>query len=177
MQKDMADAALVVKAQKGSDRAFEQLVDRHQQEVRNFSRRICANTDEADDLAQETFLAAWASLRRLKSPDQFRAWIMGIAWRKSKARARSAVRTRLREDAWQKARPDQTSSAAEKAIALNQALEQLSSDQRAAIALCLGAGWPHGEAAEALNMPLGTLKSHVSRGRARLIEILGVDDE
>jgi len=53
----------------------------------------------------------------------------------------------------------------------------LPDDQRAAVALCLGAGWSHGDAAGILEMPLGTVKSHVTRGRARLEQILGVRDE
>jgi RNA polymerase sigma-70 factor (ECF subfamily) len=45
-------------------------------------------------------------------------------------------------------------------------------DQRAAVALCLAQGFSHSEAAEALGLPLGTVKSHVARGRAKLIEAL-----
>ncbi len=173
----MTDAALVKRARAGSDAAFAQLVDRHGQAVRTFMRRVCVNADEADDLAQDAFLSAWMSLRRLKEPDRFLSWLMGIAWRKAKTRARSAARTRARETAWQDGHPGSTSGNAELALALNQALGQLSPDQRAAVALCLGGGWTHPEAATALDMPLGTLKSHVSRGRARLAEILGEDDE
>jgi RNA polymerase sigma-70 factor (ECF subfamily) len=45
-------------------------------------------------------------------------------------------------------------------------------DQRAAVALCLAEGFSHAEAAEALGAPLGTVKSHVTRGKARLLEAL-----
>ena len=177
MQGDVADAALVARARAGSDRAFAQLVDRHQQSVRNFLRKIVPYADEADDIAQETFLAAWSSLRKLKSDEKFLTWTMSIAWRKAKGQARSAVRARNRDGAWRATQPEQTGNGAEMTLALNQALDQLSVEQRAAVSLCLGVGWSHGDAAEALNMPLGTVKSHVSRGRARLVEILGVNDE
>lgn len=123
------DAAWVSSALRGSDAAFARLVDRHGAALRNFLRRVCLNTDEADDLAQEAFLAAWTSLRHLDAPERFRPWVMGIAWRKAKTAARTAARRRNRE------------------------------------------------AAETLNLPLGTVKSHIARGRPKLAAILGVDDE
>ena len=58
-------------------------------------------------------------------------------------------------------------------LAVHQALAQLSTEQRAAVMLCLGCGLSHTEAAEALDMPLGTVKSHVLRGRDRLRDALG----
>lgn len=52
-------------------------------------------------------------------------------------------------------------------------MAELPLEQRAVVALCLAGGFSHGEAAEALDLPLGTVKSHVTRGRARLPEALG----
>jgi RNA polymerase sigma-70 factor (ECF subfamily) len=62
---------------------------------------------------------------------------------------------------------------AEDRLALQAALAQLVPEQRAAVTLCLAEGWSHGEAAEALGLPLGTVKSHVARGRDRLLASLG----
>ncbi|MEO6379957.1 MAG: sigma factor, partial [Caulobacteraceae bacterium] len=56
------DAALVVAARAGSRAALSTLIDRHQQAVRAFLRRVAASRDDADDLAQETFLAACSGL-------------------------------------------------------------------------------------------------------------------
>lgn len=53
------DAALVDATRNGSERAFNLLVDRHQQSVRTFLRKLLGNDADADDMAQETFLAAW----------------------------------------------------------------------------------------------------------------------
>ena len=58
---------------------------------------------------------------------------------------------------------------------LEAAMQDLTPDQRACISLCLAGGWSHGEAAEALDMPVGTIKSHIKRGRARLLAVLGGD--
>jgi len=68
-------------------------------------------------------------------------------------------------------------AAAEDRLALEKAMAELPADQRACVALCLAADFSHAEAAEALDLPLGTVKSHVTRGRARLLTALGVADE
>ena len=57
--------------------------------------------------------------------------------------------------------------------ALRRAMEALPADQRAAVALCLAADFSHAEAADVLNLPLGTIKSHVNRGRSKLLELMG----
>jgi RNA polymerase sigma factor (sigma-70 family) len=176
MSEHPSDAALVAAARSGSDAAFARLVDRHQAAVRGFLRRICGHDADADDLAQETFLAAWTSLRSLKAAEHLKTWLFGIAWRKAKGLGRSASRARARDTAWSEMQAVHDDPLTEMNIAMQQALVQLSPDQRAAVALCLAGGWSHGDAANVLNIPLGTVKSHVSRGRSRLVEILGVDD-
>lgn len=52
-------------------------------------------------------------------------------------------------------------------------MAELPDDQRAAVALCLAEGWSHPEAADVLGLPLGTIKSHVARGRDKLLAALG----
>jgi RNA polymerase sigma factor (sigma-70 family) len=68
-------------------------------------------------------------------------------------------------------------AAPEDRLALERAMAGLPAEQRACVALCLAAEFSHAEAAEALGMPLGTVKSHVSRGRARLLQALGECDD
>ena len=62
-------------------------------------------------------------------------------------------------------------------LSLAAAMAELAPDVRACVALCLADGWSHGEAAIALGLPLGTVKSHVARGRARLLKALGGTDD
>lgn len=174
---ERSDADLVRRARKGSDAAFAALVDRHSHGLRVFLARVCANAHDADDAAQEAFLAAWTRLRMLKDPARFRPWLYGIAWRKAKGGARSAARSRQRSEAWQQDQPGGHTPDHEAGLALRQGLTQLNDGEQAGLALCLGAGLTHVEAAKALEMPLGTLKSHVTRGRARLAAILGVADD
>lgn len=170
------DAALVAAARSGSDAAFARIVDRYQAPVRSFLRRICINEADADDLAQEVFLSAWTRLRLLQDAGRLKSWLFGIAWRQSKMRARSMARSRQRDQAWHELQDDRTDSAQEMNLAMQQALAELTPEQRAGVALCLAGGWSHAEAAEVLDMPLGTLKSHVTRGRARLVAVLGVGE-
>lgn len=174
MSGDPTDAALVAAARSGSDTAFSRLVDRYQQPVRLFLRRVCVNPADADDIAQDAFLTAWSKLRTLRESEQFKSWLFSLAWNKARMAARTAVRGRERDTAWQGERSDTAEPQTEMAIALNQALSQLQEDQRAAVALCLAGGWSHADAARILEMPLGTVKSHVLRGRQRLETILGV---
>src|ERR1700744_6197109 len=171
------DEALVAAAQGGSAEAFSRLVERHQQPVRAFLRRTCGDWAQADDLAQETFLAAWSRIGRLKTGASVRAWLCGIGYNKHLTAVRSAGRERARGQVYEDARDETLDAPAEEKIALERAMAELPAEQRSCVALGLAADFSHAEAAEALDMPLGTVKSHVSRGRARLLQALGVCDD
>jgi RNA polymerase sigma-70 factor (ECF subfamily) len=171
------DEALVAAAQSGSTEAFSRLVERHQQALRAFLRRACGDWAQADDLAQETFLAAWARIGRLKAGASVRAWLCGIGYNKHLTAMRSAGRERARGAAYEADRETTVDARPEDKLALEEAMADLPAEQRACVALCLAADFSHAEAAEALDMPLGTVKSHVSRGRARLLQALGACDD
>jgi RNA polymerase sigma factor (sigma-70 family) len=171
------DAELVEAARRGSPAAFGRLVERHQRAVRAFLRRACGNAAEADDLAQETFIAAWERIGAFRGDSSVRSWFCGIAWRKMMTARRSWFRTRKRDADYVETEGLERGdgAGADERIALEQALAGLPVDQRAAVALCLGGDFSHAEAAEALGLPLGTVKSHVTRGKARLMQALGVE--
>lgn len=172
------DAALLAAAGDGSEQAFNILIDRHRRAVQAFLRSLVPAAADADDLAQETFLAAWIQARRFRGDGSVRSWLCAIAWRKAKGMHRADFRRRRREAAYQELTSGQPGSpaAADAPIAVMQALSTLPLDQRGAVTLCLGGGFTHEEAAAALGLPLGTVKSHIARGRARLISVLG-DEE
>ncbi|MFI4966096.1 MAG: RNA polymerase sigma factor [Caulobacterales bacterium] len=171
------DEALVAAAQSGSAEAFSRLVERHQQALRAFLRRACGDWAQADDLAQDTFLAAWSRIGRLKAGASVRAWLCGIGYNKHLTAMRSAGRERARAAVYEADREASSDAGPEDRLALERAMADLPAEQRACVALCLAADFSHAEAAEALGMPLGTVKSHVSRGRARLLQALGVCDD
>lgn len=177
MTGDREERALVAAAQDGAADAFTLIVSRHQQQVRAFLRRACGNRAEADDIAQETFLAAWKSLDRFDGQSSLRSWLTGIAWHKLQMARRGWARARRTAAAL--ATPGMAVGPGDDAgrrLDLERAMAALPLDQRAAVALCLAAGFSHAEAAAALELPLGTVKSHVQRGRARLLAVLGAAD-
>ncbi len=85
----------------------------------------------------------------------------------------------VRDDAYAQLEDNETDGDPRMAqkLALRRAMEDLPADQRAALALCLGQDFTHAEAADILKLPLGTVKSHVTRGRARLQAALSVPAE
>ena len=177
MTAPFGEGALIAQAQAGSTGAFARLVDAHQQAVRAFLRRLSGDAD-ADDLAQETFLTAWRNLGRFEPGRSFRNWLMGLAYRKYLTAQRSLFR-RMRRDAIAIEGVNENVSPggmAEARLDLARAMAAMPTDQRAAVALCLAAEFSHAEAAEALGLPLGTVKSHVARGKAKLLAMLGTDD-
>ncbi len=178
MRDVLTDAELVRRARAGSDAAFSRLVERHQAAVRAFLRRFLGSGwAEADDVAQEAFIAGWASLRGLRDPAGVRSWLCGIAWRKAQDRIRGARRGAARDAGWLEAVETPAGISAEEKMALQAAMAELPTDVRACVALCLADGWSHGEASQVLGLPLGTVKSHVARGRARLLKALGGPDD
>jgi RNA polymerase sigma-70 factor (ECF subfamily) len=168
------DVALLQAVCGGSERAFNLLIDRHQQAVRMFLRGVTAAA-EAEDAAQETFLAVWTHAAAFKGRSSVRSWLLSIAWRKAKGMQRWSLRGRRRDTAYYDNAVVGSPESGDPAdrLALEQALAQVPRDRRAVVMLCLGCGLSHGEAAEVLDMPLGTVKSHVQRGRVRLREVLG----
>ena len=167
------DAGLVEAARHGDDAAFERIVARHQKAVRGFLRRLGGDPFDADDLAQETFVAAWSELSRYRGYSSLRSWLCGIAYRKRLSQRRSQRRSRERDAVFAAASGQgATLGDADDRLDLARAMAELPIEQRAAVSLCLAADFSHAEAAAALKLPLGTVKSHITRGRAKLLSAL-----
>lgn len=173
---------LVRAARGGDDRSFAVLVDQTQRSVRGFIGRYSGYWAGADDITQEAFVMAWKRLQRFDGRSSFRAWVCGIAYRLARDARRGHERALLRDGHWMsQVNMSDDARLVEDRMALRRALSELPEHQRAAVALCLGEGFSHTEAATILNMPLGTVKSNVSRGREKLLGALsephGVDSE
>jgi RNA polymerase sigma factor (sigma-70 family) len=178
---DEEEARLIEAARAGDMRAFGRLVDAHQLAVRGFLRRLIKGIGEAEDIAQDAFVRAFESLPRFDGRSRFRTYVCGIAFRVWRDHNRAWFRRRNREQHYAEAvrETEDASASTERRLALRQAMDALPEAQRAALALCLGADFTHEEAAVALDLPVGTVKSHIARGRARLRQVLGeeVDDD
>ena len=167
------DAALVRAVQSRDDRAaFGELVRRHQSQVRTVLRRLTrGDSGLADDLAQETFVLAWRNIRHFRLEARFSTWIYRIAfnaWR-SEARKKRELSLELDPDG----APVDTGLSEEipdvvSRVDHERAMAVLSGGERAAIAACYYADLSHEEAAAALGIPVGTVKTHILRGKAKL---------
>jgi RNA polymerase sigma factor (sigma-70 family) len=170
------DAALVQRAlREGDARAFEILVRRHQGLVRAQLRRLLPDDHAAaDDLAQETFVLAWRKLDQFRGEARFGTWLHRIAHACFLQHCRSRGRRWQQEMALA---PDDGALGPEPASAylgldLGAALRCLSEPQRAALLYCVQLGLSHEEAALVMDLPLGTVKTHVLRGKAKLRQLL-----
>jgi RNA polymerase sigma factor (sigma-70 family) len=158
------DLELCAQAVTGERAAFGELVRRHGSAVRGLLRRMGAPAAEADDVAQDAFLAAFERIAEFRGEGTFAAWVKRIA-------ARLYLRRLQRErrlTAVVEAPEADAACDADGRIDLDEGLKALSPAERLCVSLCFGAGLSHGETAEALNLPLGTVKSHVKRGLEKL---------
>jgi RNA polymerase sigma factor (sigma-70 family) len=175
----LPEQALVLAAQAGNEAAFAELVRRRQAWVRTLLRRLCGDRSEADDLAQEAFLRAWQGLSSLRESLAFGGWLRQLALRVFiDARRRKGIDlgalANSEVSAREVAAPD---VAAPARIDLERALELLSPAERACIVLNFGEGLSHAEIEQILSMPLGTIKSSILRGTAKLRRLLGGYDD
>jgi len=158
--------------------AFAELVRRHQGLVRALLRRLTrGQVALADELAQETFLHAWQALAQFRGEAKVSTWLYRLAVNAFLQHDRRGdARVQAASDSLEAALPVHLdfarSEPAELSLDLQRALDRLSDAEHRAIVLCYLAEFTHEEAAAALGCPVGTLKSHVLRGRGRLREAL-----
>jgi RNA polymerase sigma factor (sigma-70 family) len=170
------DVELCSYAAAGERRAFGELVRRHGSAVRGLLRRMGAQAAEADDVAQDALLAAFERIAEFRGEGTFAGWVKRIAARQYLRRLQREKRlTALATETASEDEADTGSGDADHRIDLDEALKVLSKAERLCVSMCYGAGLSHGEAAEALNLPLGTVKSHVKRGLEKLRARLAPD--
>lgn len=164
------DQALVARALLGEDRrAFEQLMRRHQGMVRaQLCRLLHGDQAAADDLAQETFLLAWRKLDQFRSEARFSTWLHRIAYscflQLSRTKSWAA---RDAQDEGMELLPA-PAPAMDLRMDLARAMRHLSTAEQTVLLHCVQLGLSHDEAAYVLEMPLGTVKTHATRGKAKL---------
>lgn len=167
-------AALVIATK---DRAaFGELVRRHQTVVRGMLARMTNNRALAEDLAQDAFIRAFEKIESFRGQGSFRGWLCRIAYTEflqARRKRKSVDRTMERFQVETELEPVGTSNWDRgDAMDLDRALKGLSEPERACIVLCYACGMSHAEASAATGMPLGTVKSHVNRGREKMKAML-----
>jgi RNA polymerase sigma-70 factor (ECF subfamily) len=170
------EAELVARAIAGDRAAFGELARRAAPAVHGLVRRMGAQPALADDMVQDALVAAYRALATYRGEAPFTAWLMKIAARLFLKRKREDARLVLLAEP---ADLDTRGSEAPEVFSqdLDRALASLSAAERMCVSLCHGAGFTHAEISEALQVPLGTVKSHVTRGLAKLRRFLRPDDE
>jgi len=163
-----ADALVVALARTGDAEAFGELVRRKQAWVRNLMQRCCSDSVLADDLAQQTFLVAWTAIKKLREPRRFDGWLRQIAVTTWLKHIRAAPPTTQLTDTSLAVHSRTVQDHADIAIDLDAALGTLSSSERLCVVLAHHEGMSHQQISTLINMPLGTVKSHVRRGTQRL---------
>lgn len=169
------EALIVSLARDGDRHAFEELIKRRQSSVRNLMRRFCGDPGLADDLAQQVFLKLWTSIKSLKQVDAFGGWLKQIAlsiWLQY-LRKQDALRDAEEYTGTEDAEGDNPG----KRMDLDSALSQLAPVPRSCVVLSYHEGMSHEEISSALNMPLGTVKSHIRRSTDSLRQLLAAYQE
>jgi RNA polymerase sigma-70 factor, ECF subfamily len=165
-----ADPLVIALACAGDSRAFAEIVKRRHARVRKFMYHLCRRPSLGDDLAQQAFLTAWRSLPKLRSAAAFDGWlkrIMVTTWLEELRRQKIQFASELEAD---DAGAHHESTA--EALDLDAALAKLPHDVRLCVVLAYNEGMSHAEIVGATGLPLGTVKSHIARGAARLREML-----
>jgi RNA polymerase sigma factor (sigma-70 family) len=178
-----SDQELWTAAVGGDSDAFGVLFERHSRAVYNFAFRLTADWAQAEDAASEVFLTAWrrrAEVVFTTGSGSVLPWLLGVAnnhlrnQRRGRRRADTAI-ARLDANAVQPDHSDETLGrmADEAQMAEVQAVvQQLPEQERDVLALCAWGGLDYADAAIALAVPVGTVRSRLSRARVHLRELV-----
>lgn len=176
----MTDAKLVKEFREGNIDAFNQLVERWQHRIHRVAYRYFASHDEATEITQKTFIKAYKKLYTLDDVEKFPSWIYRIAnnlcldEKKRAGRRRSAPLEALGQEPKMEAEssnPDKKLQSRELGSILQQALNQLPSEQRIVVIMKEYEGLKFREIADALEEPENTVKSRMYYGLNNLRKI------
>lgn len=172
------DADLIARVLVREDHnAFSELVRRYQSPVRGFLMKMTnGDAHTADDLAQEAFLKVWKKIGSFRGEGKFSTWLFGIAhneWRMS-VRGQKEISLEELADPPPEAEQIESATASRLRLDLAEAMKTLTAAERAVIVLCCQNGLSHEEASQALECPLGTVKTNVLRGKEKLRRCLAV---
>lgn len=172
------DRDLVIRAREGDHEAFAQLVARSIGRLNALARLILNDYARAEDAVQEAYVDAWRDLRGLRDPDRFDAWLSRILIRSCQNARRGDRRHRTIELPLAIDGPTLSDAQVQVANAdlLERGLRRLPFEQRSVLVLTYYLDLPQAEAAAAIGIPLGTLKSRLSRAIEALRAELAADE-
>lgn len=180
MSEREVDQSLVERVQRGDKRAFELLVSKYQRKIFRLLSRLIRDPAEIEDVAQEAFIKAYRALPNFRGESAFYTWLYRIAINTAKnhlvaqgRRAPTTTETEVEDaenfdDADQLRdynTPDAMLLSRQVGEAVNRAIEKLPEDLRTAVVLRELEGLSYEEIAEAMNCPIGTVRSRIFRAR------------
>lgn len=181
----MEETELIKKCIEGDSGAFEELVAPYQQGIINHAYMIFRNNEDALDMAQNTLVKAFVSLKNFNGQSSFKTWLYKIATnvcldemrrRKRRIKTVSLVTDENMdvelEIADESKNPEKIAGKNELKNAVMAAMGELEAEYRVVISLRELAGMDYGEIAKTLSLPLGTVKSRINRARKQLKEKL-----
>ena len=178
----MTDRDLVRRAGRGDQEAFGELVRKYENQIFRLARRMCSDPEDAADVAQEAFLAAWKGLPNFRQEAEFSTWLYRLTTNAAIDHLRRAKKQRgdvslddeeLAPDAADSGpTPQQAAESRELQRAVAEAMDRLSDDHRQVLVLRELRQLSYEEIAAELEMDIGTVKSRISRARNSLRKIL-----
>ena len=177
---DAEDNQLVARVVSAQDtRAFGELVRRHQSQVRNFLRKLSGDVTLADDLSQDCFMHAWDKLQTFSGRGSFIGWLLKVAYTTFLQSKRKSKRyAEILEEAGHATEIEgrQYSVQADEVGDLEKLLAVLTDEERAIMVMSYACGLSHREISDATNLPVGTVKSVIFRGKQKIRTSFDIKD-
>lgn len=167
------DAILVRRCLKGDETAIQALVDRYHSDVFGLCVRLLHHRQDAEDVAQEVFLRIFRSLKRWDSSRPFKPWVMGITVNRCRTwLVQRARRPELADYLHETAATRQEDDGSELVREIQEAIRELRVEYRSVFVMYHERGLPYEEIADAMEKPVGTVKTWLHRARLEVLDRL-----
>jgi RNA polymerase sigma-70 factor (ECF subfamily) len=186
------DAVLIERCQKGDRTAFDELIRRHSERAYKYAFRLTGNAEEASDVVGDAFVRVFNAMKNFKGQSAFTTWLYRIITncfldlrKKDRSKQTTSLDAMLQTPDGEMARqiedpnrnPYQEAERSSREDRVMHAVDQLAEYQKAMIMMFHVEMLSYEEIAEALDLPIGTVKSRLNRARLSLREILTRDEE
>jgi RNA polymerase sigma-70 factor (ECF subfamily) len=181
------DSVLIGQCQRGDRTSFDKLVEKYEARAYQYAYRLTRNSDEAADIVAEAFLRVYNAIGNFRSQSAFGTWLYRILTncyldqrKRDRSRLQTSLDTTVQTPAGEFERqiedtrdgPVEETERAAREEAVQRALEKMPEYQRAMLVMFHAEGLAYEEIAEALDLPIGTVKSRLNRARVALRDLL-----
>jgi RNA polymerase sigma-70 factor, ECF subfamily len=186
------DSILIERCRKGDRDALDSLIRKHEKRAYQYAFRLTSNVEEASDVVADAFVRVYGALPNFKGNSAFTTWLYRIltncfldSRKKERSRSTVSLEATLSTDEGDLERqfedpdaaPDEIAERNQREQRVEAAVEHLPEYQRAMITMYHAEMLSYEEIAEALDLPIGTVKSRLNRARLSLRELLVKDEE